>query len=134
MRNPVGFICVICLCFTSIALAQTTKSRPNFDANKKWELLHDATGQVLASCDASLKCEVSERLKRMIACHDQMKQAMQAVHPYLSHSGDGANENAVYNSPSARLRQAAERMEQEDAAVTMFRSIMQECVTAWTDR
>lgn len=76
MRNPVGFICVICLCFTSIALAQTTKSRHNVDANKKWELLHDSTGQVLASCDASLKCEVSERLKWMIACHDKMRAAI----------------------------------------------------------
>lgn len=56
--------------------AQTTKSRPNFDANKKWELVHDATGQVLASCDAALKCEVSERLKWMIACHDKMRAAI----------------------------------------------------------
>lgn len=79
MRNLVGFICVVCVCFTSIALAQSTKGRHNVDANKKWELLHDATGQVLASCDASLKCEVSERLKRMIACNDQMQHALLAL-------------------------------------------------------
>ena len=100
MKSLIGFICIVYVCVTSIALAQTTKSRHNVDANKKWELLHDATGQVLASCDASLKCEVSERLKQMIACHDKMRAAI----------------------------------DHNDADATMVRSIMQECVTAWTDR
>ena len=104
MKNQIGFICVICICFTSIALAQTTKGRHNIDANKKWELLHDATGQVLASCDASLKCEVSERLKQMIACHDKMQRAIRAL-------------------DNQELRESAE-----------LQRIMQECVTAWTDR
>ena len=104
MRNLVGFICAICICFASAAVAQTTKSRPNFDANKKWELVHDATGQVLASCDASLKCEVSDELKRMIVCHDQMQRALRAL-------------------DNQKLMEAAE-----------LQWIMQECVTAWTDR
>ena len=90
--------------FIETADAQTTKSRPHVDANKKWELLHDATGQVLASCDASLKCEVSDELKRMIVCHDQMQRALRAL-------------------DNQKLMEPAE-----------LQWIMQECVTAWTDR
>lgn len=60
-------------------------------------------------------------------CYERMKQAMKAVDPYLQKTGDILNTEAVYFPPSTRLRQAAEAIDREDAAIQQFRHTMKEC-------
>lgn len=63
-----------------------------------------------------------------VSCYERMREAMKAINPYLSKSDDTVSENAVYYTPSTRLRQEAERMDLEDAAVAQFRKTMKDCV------
>lgn len=79
-----GFLSIVGIAVIELAQAQNTKSRHNVDANKKWELLHDATGQVLASCDEKLACLVQDDLTRMITCHERLGKALSLA---LLHDG-----------------------------------------------
>jgi len=72
-------------------------------------------------------CDGDEPLL-LYACYQRMREAMQAVAPYLSKSGESSDVDAVYYPPSMRLRQGADRMDKEDAAVAQFRTTLKECI------
>lgn len=70
-------LCVF-VAMSSLALAQNSR-RADPKPMKSWELMDDATGKVLASCDEKLTCVVQDDLKRMIACHERLGKALNLV-------------------------------------------------------
>lgn len=83
---------------------------------------HELVGDdfhALVTCNEDLVC--------WTPCQRRMHEAMKAVAPFLSKTGDITFREAVYISPSGRLRAEADAIDREDAAVQQFRDVLREC-------
>jgi len=91
-------------------------------------------GEVAMECkgeeSGAISCHANkERLAKYVKCHEQMKDAMRVMNQFApEHSLDRRSVEAVYKSPSDRLREEAAKLEQQDKAITFFRETLQRCV------
>ena len=87
----------------------------------EWHKVVTDSGDTLVTCNEL-------RNEYWTPCELKMREAMKAIAPFLSKTGDITSVEAVYITPSGRLRQEADAMDREDAAAQQFRDVMKECV------
>ena len=68
----------------------------------------------------------------VLACLLKLLGAAHGVAPYLTLSTDTLTSDLLNRSPALAMREAADALEQRDAAIQKFRTVLRECETLET--
>lgn len=61
-------------------------------------------------------------------CEQKMAEAMKLIQPYIDSGEVVSFTDTLYRSPQTRLREEADRLDKQDAALRRWEAVMRECV------